>query len=173
MLNRRFTPYLIALGIIAFFFVSYLGYRVYQKHVEFEEFISRAMTFQRSVDKDTPLGVDSINSQTLQGAGSTASLTSGLTTNQTGQSNTHRENASKKPVKVKMLSPEEVARYSDGDPHNALRIINENSPPPDVPERAWNEDELVPQFVELPDGKIVKVRLVPGLEILEGDRVSP
>ena len=53
MLNRRFITCLIVVGIIVFLSVCYMGYRAYQKHVEFEEFMLTTAEFERSSDKDT------------------------------------------------------------------------------------------------------------------------
>ena len=50
MLNHRFVPYLIVVGIVAFISVCYIGYREYQKHVEFEAFMAKV---QASLDTDT------------------------------------------------------------------------------------------------------------------------
>ncbi len=69
MLNRRFTPYFVAVGILALLSASYLGYKKYQNYVEFEEFMSQAMAFQRSLDKDTQPDVGSADWQTAQRGG--------------------------------------------------------------------------------------------------------
>ena len=45
MLNRRFTPYLVVVGLIALLLVCHIGYREYQKQVAFERFISGAEAF--------------------------------------------------------------------------------------------------------------------------------
>ena len=171
MLNHRFIPYLRALGLLVLLATSYWGYRAYQSHIEFEEFMLRAVTFQQSLNIDTPPGMTSINSQPLQRGGSTASPTSGLATDPAGDYSTHGEKPSSPPVKVRIMTPGEVALYSDGDPNAAVRVESEPRAP--VPDQTWGEDELVSQRVELPDGEIVKILAIPGLEIREGDRVSP
>ena len=49
MFNHRFVPYLIVVGIVVFLLVCYMGYREYQKHVEFEMFMTKV---QATLDKD-------------------------------------------------------------------------------------------------------------------------
>ena len=173
MLNRRFTPYFLTVGILALLSASYVGYREYQNHVEFEHFMSSAMVFQQSLEKDIPSGVELINWQTTQReGGSAASSTRGLDTNQMRLSNTHREDVSKKTVKVKLMLPEKVARYSHGDPNGAVVIRSSPSPFPPV-NRTWTADDMVMQLLELPNGTIVEARVPSGMEIREGDEVSP
>lgn len=171
MFTRRVTPYLIAGGILALLSASFLGYRAYQSHVEFTEFMSEYGAFQQFLDKDTLPKADATDWQTAQRRGNAASPTSSLATRLTGHSDTHRANASKKPVKVRIMPPEEVALYSDGDPNAAVRV--ESEPRPSVPDGTWTGDELASQWVELPDGEVVKILAIPGMEIREGDRVSP
>lgn len=50
MLRRCFTPYIVGGCIVALLFVSYVGYRVYQRHIEFEHFIVKAQAFSRSIE---------------------------------------------------------------------------------------------------------------------------
>ena len=170
MFNRRFTHYIIAVGILVLLSALYLGYRAYQNHVDFGEFMSRAVSFRQSLDKDTQPGVDSTDSQNIQSRGDAVSLTSGLAPNQTEYLNTHGDESSSPPVKVRIMTPKEVALYSDGDPHAAVRVESQHRPP--VPDRTWTNDEHVSQWVELPDGELVKIITIPGMEIREGDRVS-
>ena len=49
MVKCRSIPYIIGICIIILFVISYVGYRAYQKHVEFQEFMSNAQMFNRSV----------------------------------------------------------------------------------------------------------------------------
>ena len=170
MLTRRVTLYLIAGGILALLSVSFLGYRAYQNHVKFTEFMSETRTFQQSLDKDTRPKADATDWQTTQRRGNAASPISGLATRLTEHSDAHKADVSKKPVKVRIMPPEAVAKYSDGDPNAAVRV--ESEPRPSVPDRTWTGDELVSQWVELPDGEVVKILVIPGMEIWEEDRVS-
>ena len=50
MFNRRFIPYLIAGFLVVLLLIGYMGYREYQKHVEFERFISAIQAFNRSAE---------------------------------------------------------------------------------------------------------------------------
>ena len=51
MFNRRFVPYIVGVCIVALISLSYVGYRAYQNHVEFERLIADAQEgFNRSVD---------------------------------------------------------------------------------------------------------------------------
>ena len=49
MLNRRFSPYVIGVSIIALLSVTYFGYRAYRNHVEFKAFMSKTEAFNRSL----------------------------------------------------------------------------------------------------------------------------
>ena len=53
---RRFTPYLIVAGILALLSVSYVSYREYQSYVEVQEFVSQAVAFRRSLNKENQAG---------------------------------------------------------------------------------------------------------------------
>ena len=172
MLYRRVTSYLIAGGILALLFTSYWGYRGYQSHVEYKQFMSEVVSFQQSLVKDSQPGVDSTGSQNMQRGDNAVSPTSGFATQQMGRENTHGGNPSKKPVNVKIMPPEMVAKYMYGDPHGAIRLGN--SPlPPNFATGTYTQDQLVSQWIELPDGELVKVLVSPGLEFQEGERVSP
>jgi hypothetical protein len=50
MLKRRFILYIVGAGVVAFLSLSYVGYRAYQKQVEFEAFMSNAQAFNRSIN---------------------------------------------------------------------------------------------------------------------------
>ena len=51
MFNRRFMPYIVGVCIVALISLSYVGYRAYQSHVEFETFIADAQEgFNHSVE---------------------------------------------------------------------------------------------------------------------------
>ncbi len=168
---RHFTPYLVVAGILALFPISYVGYREYQSYVEVQELVSKAVAFHQSLDKDIQTEGNSTDRQGTQKGNHTASATNGFATRQMEPANTHKPDASKKIVKVQVLSPEIVAKYTGGDPHHALRM-SKGAPPPVEVGRTWNTDELVTQWIALPDGQVVKILAPPGEEIREGDRVS-
>ena len=50
MLNRRFIPYLVLTGLVVLLSIGYISYRQYQKHIEFESFITGTQTFNDSVE---------------------------------------------------------------------------------------------------------------------------
>ena len=50
MLNRRFIPYLVLAGLVVLLSIGYISYRQYQKHIEFESFITGTQTFNDSVE---------------------------------------------------------------------------------------------------------------------------
>ena len=163
---RRFIPYLIVVGILALLSVLYVSYREYQNYVEVQELVSKAVAFRQSLDKGTQGGGDSINWQDAQRGGNGVSGASRGATRQMGRLDT-----SKKTVKVQLLSPEVVAKYTGGNPHEAI-IVSKGPPPPVEVGQTWTADDMVTQFIELPDGKVVKALVVPGQEIREGARVS-
>ncbi len=171
MFNWRLNPYLIAVGIIALLSGSYLGYRAYQDHVEFEVFLSDAEEFQLAHATVPTPAAGLTDWQTEQRGRSSVGPTSGLANNQTGQSNTRRVDISKMVVKVKLMPPEKVAKYSHGDPNGS--VVVRNSPSPIKPgNRTWTQDDMVTQFLELPNGTVVETRIPAGMEIREGDEVS-
>ena len=52
MVRFSLTHYLIAVGIFVLCFASFLGYREYQSNAEFENFMSKMLIFQQSVDNN-------------------------------------------------------------------------------------------------------------------------
>ena len=48
MLNRRFIPYLVLAGLVVLLSIGYISYRQYQKHIEFESFITGTQTLNDS-----------------------------------------------------------------------------------------------------------------------------
>ena len=52
MLKRRFIPYIVGGCIVALISLSYVGYRAYQNHVEFQAFVSDAQAFNHSVGEE-------------------------------------------------------------------------------------------------------------------------
>lgn len=163
---RRFIPYLIVTGILALLCVSYVIYREYQSYVEVREMVSHAVTFRQSLEEEIQGGGGSADWQGAQRGGNASSGKRGGATRQAD-----RRNASKKTVKVEVLSPEMVAKYTGGDPHEAI-IVSKGAPPPVEVGQTWTSDDMVTQLIELPDGKIVRALVVPGEEIRDGARVS-
>ncbi len=81
MLNYRFTPYLVVVGLIALLLVCYIGYREYQKHVAFEHFISSTQAFNRSVKHTETDGHDHLTEGHTHGGGNPDPSTTADTTN--------------------------------------------------------------------------------------------
>ncbi len=52
MFRHRHLPSIMTVGCIVLLSVCYVGYRVYKNRVGSEEFILRAVAFERSLDKD-------------------------------------------------------------------------------------------------------------------------
>lgn len=50
MLNRRFILSLVLAGLVVLLSIGYISYRQYQKHIEFESFITGTQTFNDSVE---------------------------------------------------------------------------------------------------------------------------
>ena len=50
MLKRRFIPYIVGICIVAFLFISYVGYIAYRDHVEYKAFLSNAQAFYHSIE---------------------------------------------------------------------------------------------------------------------------
>ena len=151
MFNRRFIPYLIVGTIIAFVSISYVGYKAYQNHVDFNEFISEAETFQGSLDKDTSFPDHKEGSS------------SSPTTSATGSENLSNRfpYLNKPPTKV---------RYDD----SSKPLLKPEDIPPEL-RSVPNPDqlELVIQRVQTPDGKIHEMLVARGMELPEGASLPP
>ena len=139
--------------------------------LKFRSLYQKQWLFGSLLIKGPQGGEDSSNWQDVQKGNHPASATSGFATSQMEHANTHRGNVSKKAVKVQVLSPEVVAKYTGGNPHEAI-IVSKGPPPPVEVGQTWTADDMVTQFIELPDGKVVKALVVPGEEIRGEDRVS-
>ena len=170
MFNHRFTPYIVGIGIIVCFSVSYVGYRTYQRHVEFEAFISGAKTFQQSIGKDSPPNVDQ---QIATRKKSDAPSAMGSPSPDEKEFKSYksmyksRVDSSTHPVKVKL----------DGNPRGMVVEV-ERIPASEIePEEGegvtvWTADEMAPQLIELPNGHVIEILSVPGEEIQEGEAAS-
>ena len=157
MLNRRVIPYLIAVGLIALFAVSYLGYRTYQEHVEFEEFMSEAVAFRHILDKDSP------HTDTVKVKLKDPLKTPPPQIESEKQSKTEeRETPSQRELNKKLTKL--------GPSATREQIFEVMGWTEDT--KVWSRDEMVKQFIELPDGKVAEILSVPGEEIREGDAIS-
>ncbi len=149
MYNRRFTCYIIALVTI---FVFGVGYRIYTDHVEFKRNSVDAFVDQDSIDKNVSLLAG-------RGVGTTPAESSvlGATIGEAEKNGSTPQS----PVKV---------RYA---PMGRPPIKKEDIELVSV--ETFSVEELVPQFVETPDGKIHKVLRPPGkkYKIRSGTFMAP
>ena len=81
MLNYRFTPYFVVVGLIALLLVCYVGYREHQKHVAFERFISATQAFNGSVEHTETDGHDHLTEVHTHRGGNPDPSTTADTTN--------------------------------------------------------------------------------------------
>ena len=147
MLKHRFLLCLVALVVLS---VSYVAYKTYQKHVDFEEFLSKAKTFQFSLDKNT--SPTTANRQTVQ------MVSPGI------NNSSNSTDTSTVPIKVNLVESEN-------------RVVKTKwSAKTDIPEESigttWTADEMIEQSIELPNGTVIEILSIPGMEIQEGDAVS-
>ena len=149
MLKHRFLLCFVALVVLS---VSYVAYRTYQEHVDFEEFLSKAKTFQFSLDKNTSPTIGSANRQTVQMA------SPGI------DNSRNSTDTSTVPIKVNLI-----------DSRNRV-VKTEWVDPADIPEESigttWTADQMIQQSIELPNSTVIEILSIPGTEIREGDAVS-
>ena len=143
MFNNRFAPYLIVVGTVVFLSVCYMGYREYQKHVEFEMLMTNV---QATLDKET--NPPEYREANPQGTDTSSSVP------------TDSIDTSGPPLKVGVHS----------DVEN-LGPINESEIPPETLAQMKKLDDspMKPTRIQLPDGKIHVIYLPAGIEGMEGD----
>ena len=149
MYNRRFTCYIIALVMI---FIFGVGYRIYTDHVELKRNSVDAFVDQGSIDKSV-----SFLAGREEGTTPAESSVLGATIGETEKNGSTPQS----PVKV---------RYA---PMGRPPIKEEDIELVSV--ETFSVEELVPQFVETPDGKIHKVLRPPGkkYKIRSGTFMAP
>ena len=151
MFNRRLIPYFIVVGTAVLLSVCYMGYREYQKHVEFETFMAKV---QATLDKDTnPPLVSSRTEQTEsnQKPSNIPPPEDFMATYQRLSNMPSLIDALGKPVKVAVVSSDEA----DEEPVEMAELppeIRALLPDPDAPMKLLR--------VQTPDGNI-RVILVP------------
>lgn len=140
MLNRPFVSYLVVAGLIVLLSVCYIGYREYQKQVEFEAFMSKVRT---TVDKEThpPDKMESVSQGTNTGV-SVASTR-------------HRIDVSIPPIQVSVMSKEEEAEvkpidWSEVPPETRAKLEKLGNAPMTL-QRIQTPNGNV-HFIELPAG---------------------
>ena len=132
MFNHRLTPYIVAIGVLVLISLSYVGYRVYQNHVDFDQFMSQIESFQQSFDKDilSPKykeGEKLVQREHLQGGDSLLPVV------KVGK-------AEGKVIEIKDMDEEDKSE----------------------PLARFSMEELVKQRVQTPDGKIHTIYVPPG-----------
>lgn len=141
MLSHRFTRYIVGIGIITVFAVSFAGYKSYQNHIEFEGFMAQVVDFQENLNKDgAPL--ERKESEKLDNSLFPENQDSDL-----GKSLSP-------PVKVRVYSKGEITNIK----------VDRSKSPKIVP-----ASKMVKQRVQTPDGENLLVFVPHGHELKTGD----
>lgn len=145
MLKRRFIPYIVGSCIVALIFLSYVGYREYQKQVEFEAFMSKVQT---TLDKETnpPEQMEA----RLQGKATGVPATTAR----------HPIDVSVPPIQVGVMSKEEEAAF---EPVDWSKI------PPELRAK-MNKLDNAPmklQRIQTPNGNVHFIELPAGIDYSE------
>ena len=145
MFKACLKNHLIAVGILVLFFISFFGYRAYQGHRDFEDFMSKARTLQQSIDKHA-LPSDNTEDDT-EGE---------------HHANDFREGDSIPTVKVmkrKNAEPGPNSRFFPADEDMKSK-------------RSFTPAEMVKKRVRTPDGETHTIWLPPGYDVKDGEGVS-
>ena len=145
MFNYRFVPYLIVVGIVVFLSVCYMGYREYQKNVEFETFMTKV---QATLDKDTnPPEHTEANPQGTD-------TNSSATTSWRLSNIPHLIDTLASPVKVTVV-PDDQESVPIDESEISPEILAQ-MPDPDAP--------MIPLRIQTPDGNIRVISVPAGLD---------
>ena len=146
MFNHRLTPYIVAIGVLVLISLSYVGYRVYQNHVDFDKFMSQIVSFQQSFDKDI------LSPEYKEGE-------------KLAQGKHLRGGDAQSPV-IKVGRVEgKVIEIEDVEEEDKEEDKSESL-------ASFAPEEMVKQRVQTPDGKIHTIYVPPGHEVKEGDLLS-
>ena len=148
MLNRRFTPYLVIAGLIALLSVCYVGYREYQKHTEFEAFMSKV---QATLDNDA------------NPPEQTETRSKGTDTGASVSTARHRIDASVPPIQVGIMSKE--------NEETAFEPIDWSEVSPELRAK-WEHFDPGPmtlQRIQTPNGNVHFIELPAGIDYSEVD----
>ena len=175
MLNRRFSPYVIGGCIIALLSVTFLGYRAYRKHVEFQAFMSKAETFNRS------LAGQSVHSSEAAPEISTGQSESALARQSGGFESEHKASApagaGKYVYKIAGFSIQTEEEMSQSDLEVEEWFITGKKTPAVEAYLKTHQKEVrldrhqIMQRVIGPDGNMYKVIVPIGQEYNEGDAI--
>ena len=192
MFNRRFSPYIITIGTIAFLSICFVGHKAYQKHVEFEDFISEAKIFQ--IQRNLDIGHRSGSSQNAddsgeENKGSTVSPGAHASSNKTS-SGKYQYNSDAVGKELSDFQKQDlVSRFMEfssglaGNPDSEHRSFFMS---PEESEFFFSQDnheingrsvstisfESVTQLVETPDGEIHEVFVPRNWAYQDGDAIS-
>ena len=150
MFKTCLKKYPIAVGILALFFVSLFGYRAYQGHRDFEDFMSGVRAFQQSIDK-----------------GASSSDNTADDTEGENHANDLQEGDSIPTVKVMKHTNVELGQNPSISPEDKDTKSKRSFTP-----RSFTPAEMVKKSVRTPDGEIHTIWLPPSFEVKDGDEVS-
>ena len=145
MFNYRFVPYLIVVGSVVFLSVCYMSYREYQKHVEFETFMTKV---QATLDKDAnPPKHTEANPQETD----------------TSSSGTTDRMLLDTPQTIDTLGPPVKVTVVPDDEESAP--IDESEIPPEILAQMPDPDApMIPLRIQTPDGNIHVISVPAGLD---------
>ena len=152
MFNNRLIPSLTVVGVVVFFSVCYMGYREYQKHVEFETFMAKV---QATLDEDanppeqteaSPQGIDTSSSATTYPP--------------------HLIDTLAPPVKVAVISKEDMEKE---EPVDMSELPPEVRAKLEVHIEQLSGAPLKPLRIQTPDGNIRVIYVPEGREYKDGD----
>lgn len=147
MFNHRLIPYFIVARLVVLFSVCYIGYREYQKHVEFKAFMSKVQT---TLDNDTiPPEQTETRSQEID-------------TNASAATAQHPIDVSVPPIKVGVISEAEEAEFEP---------VDWSEIPPEL-QAKWKKFDDAPmtlQRIQTPNGNVHFIELPAGIDYNEVD----
>ena len=145
MFKACLKNYLIAVGILVLFFVSFFGYRAYQGNRDFEDFMSKARALQQSIDKDT-LSSDNTEADT---------------------EGEHHANDLQEGDSIPTV---EVMKHKKAEPGPNSRFVPADKDMKS--KRSFTPAEMVKKRVRTPDGETRTIWLPPGYDVKDGDGAS-
>lgn len=165
MFNHRSVPYLIVVGIVVFLTLCYMGYREYQKHVEFETFMAKV---QATLDKDAnpseqleanPQGIDT-------NAAAMPDPINFLNTYRRLSNTPHPIDSLGPPIKVGVISKEQEEKQEE----TAVPVDWSKFPPETLAKlKQLDDSPMKPTRIQLPDGRIHVIYLPAAMEDIGGD----
>ncbi len=177
MLKRRFVPYIIGVCLVTFLFLSYIGYKAYQRHVEFERWISDAQSLNRAVNGQNALAS---KAHTHSNADDKHYSHPHLNSPGTDKSSPHSHFPTMDGNEEYVYEVNGVPLYSDRPLSQEDLVIHEwlktgkMSPPvQEAFQKIKSSSEFVKQRVVTPDGKLHQVVVPRNQQYEEGDAILP